>query len=123
MANELTATVSVTFNADDDPTPDVDALDITMSGRRVFKGRQSIGFAAEEAIQLGGVSGATLGVMVAKNLDSTNYLEIRSGTGAANDIIKLKPGECWAWRWGSDVTAPFAIANTGACLLSYKIFE
>lgn len=121
MANELTLSGSITFN-DTDETASVSALNVSMTGTRFIHMRKSIA-TSEEALDLGELSGATLGWFYAKNLDSTNYLEIRSGTGASNDIIKLKAGEFCLFRWGSDVTAPYAIANTAACLLEYRIYE
>lgn len=121
MANELTISGSITFN-DTDETAAVTALNASMTGTRFIHMRQSIA-TSEEALGLGELSGSTLGWFWAKNLDSTNYLEIRSGTGAGNDVIKLKAGEFCLLRWGSDVTAPFAIANTAACLLEYRIYE
>jgi len=83
------------------------------SGTKVTKHIQAIG-TSEEAIDLGEIT--TLGYFMAINLDSTNYVEIRSGTGAGNDVIRLDAnnGVCLL-RWGSDVTAPYAVANTASC--------
>jgi len=121
MANEITISGSITFNETDE-TAAVTALNASMTGTRFTHNRQSIG-TTEEALALGELSGASFGWFWAKNLDSTNYLEIRSGTGASNDIIKLKAGEFCLFRFGSDVTAPYAIANTAACLLEFRIYE
>lgn len=122
MAAELTADIAVTFNDVEDSTPSAIGLTINTVGTRYVKARQTIG-TSEEALGLGDLAGATLGVFVVKNLSLTNYVEIRSGTGAGNDIVKLLPGECWAWRWGSDVTAPYAIANTNPVLIEFRIHE
>lgn len=83
------------------------------SGSKVTKHIQTIG-TTEEAIDLGEIT--TPGYFMAVNLDNTNYVEIRSGTGASNDIIRLDAnnGLCLL-RWGSDISAPFAVANTAAC--------
>lgn len=80
---------------------------------------QNIGI-TEEALDLGELS--SLGWCVAINWDETNYLELRSATGASNDIIRVDPLAFAVFRWGSDVTAPFAIANTATCNLEYWIF-
>lgn len=122
MVEELKVDVGFRFRkgSPDEIRRFVQGLGITVSGNPRLLNVQSIGI-SEEAIALGEVS--SLGVMYAKNLDGTNYLEIRSGTGASNDVIKLKPGEAWVWRWGSDVTAPYAIANTATCLLEYALFS
>ena len=96
------------------------AKQFAVNGGRYTKNNQSIG-TTEEAIQLGEVG--TLGYAIFINRDETNYLEIRSASGAGNDIIKLKAGELAMFRFGSDVTAPYAIANTSACVLEYLIIE
>jgi hypothetical protein len=121
MANELTISGSLTWNEDESLLA-VEALLVSMTGTRYFGGIQSIGI-TEEAIQLGELSGNTLGWALFINLDSTNYLELRSGTGASNDIIKIKAGEFALFRFGSDVTAPYALANTAACRMKYRIYE
>lgn len=91
----------------------------TQSTKKYVRHLQAIGI-TEEALDLGELS--SLGWCVAMNLDETNYLELRSATGASNDIIRIDP-LCFAvFRWGSDVTAPFAIANTAACNLDYIIW-
>jgi hypothetical protein len=96
-------------------------LQANVTGDNFIHHKQLIG-TAEEALVLGEVSGG-LGWFLARNLDETNYVEIRSATGASNDIIKLLAGEFALFRWGSDVTAPFAISNTAAVLLEYFIVE
>jgi hypothetical protein len=121
MANELSVTGSITFN-DTDETASVIALNVNMTGTRFTHFRQSVAM-SEEALILGELSGATLGWCYIKNLDSTNYVEVRSGTGSSNDIIKIKAGEFALFRWGSDVTAPYAIANTAAVLIEARIYE
>ena len=64
----------------------------------------------------------SLGWAMFKNLDPTNYLEIRMATGASNDHIRIPPGKTAGPFWfGSDVTAPYAIANTAVCMLEYLI--
>jgi hypothetical protein len=88
---------------------------------RATDNKQIIGV-AEEALQLGELSGATLGYAVFVNLDSVNFVEIRVATGSTK-FIKLKPGEVACFRFGSGVTAPFAIADTAPCLLRFKIWE
>ena len=119
MANELIVAMRVWDNANADGLTQ-GSLGIDRTGIRYVRHKQLIGI-TEEVLDLGEL--ASLGVFIARNDDPTNYLEIRSGTGAGNDIHKFLPGETWAWRWGSDVTAPFAIANTAACYLTYLCFE
>lgn len=82
---------------------------------------QAIG-TSEEAIDLGEVT--SLGWIIAINLDNTNYVELRLGTGASNDMIKLPAkGGCAVFHAGSDMTAPFAIANTASCNVAFLILS
>ncbi len=90
----------------------------TITTKKYQKCKHNIG-TSEEAIKLGELT--TLGWMLFKNLDSTNYVELRDATGAANDIVKVPPLGFAIFHFGSDVTAPFAIANTAACQCEYLI--
>lgn len=122
MANEFTLNASLAY--EDSESADlllsvVDKL-VSITTKKFIHAKQSIG-TSEEAIDLGELT-APLGWAIFINRDSTNYLEIRSGSGAANDVIRLNAGEFALFRFGSDVTAPYAIANTAACQLEYAIF-
>lgn len=119
MAGEITFALRIRSNVRNIER-ELAAKGIDVSGSRLHHTVQLIG-TSEEALGLGEL--ASLGVIWAYNTDPTNYLEIRSATGSSNDIVKLLAGEQWAWRWGSDVTAPYAIANTSACYLEYMIWE
>jgi len=78
---------------------------------------QSIGFAADELLQLGDV--VTPGFAVFQNLDDTNFVEI--GVGSFTAFLKLKPGELCICRLST--TAPRAQADTGAVDLFYIIYS
>ena len=122
MANELTLSASLAYE-DSEGADEVLAIAekiASVSTKKYVKAKQNIG-TSEEAIGLGEVT--SLGFSIFINRDSTNYLELRSGTGAANDIIRINAGEFAMFRWGSDVTAPFAIANTAACQMEYMILS
>jgi hypothetical protein len=122
MANEIELGVSFSYAKNDAEFELVlSGLLATVTGNACIRHVQSIG-TTEEALDLGGLA-APLGWSAFRNLDPTNYLEVRSGTGAGNDIIKIPPLKFAVFHWGSDVTAPFAIANTAACLLDYFIAE
>lgn len=71
------------------------------------------------AIPLGGVT--SCGWAYFKNLDPTNYLTIRNGSGGA-DLAQLYPGES-AWLPLITTCVPYALANTAACLLEYLVFS
>lgn len=120
MAGEIKLTVLLKFAKSSTTTEaKVNDLAVTVTGTRFIHNRQSIG-TSEEALDLGDI--ATGGWFVAINRGATNFIEIRSGTGAT-DIIKLKAGEPCCFRMSGDATAPFAIANTAAGDLEYWLFE
>ena len=81
--------------------------------------KQSVG-TSEEALVLGEITSP--GWLFAINRDTTNYIELRVATGGAK-FAKLLPGEFCLLRLGSGATAPFAIANTAACMLQYALIS
>lgn len=116
MAAEITASGSLELdNGTITDILSVSGLRFDFSGTKFTHHVQSIG-TSEEAIDLGEIT--TLGWVMLVNRDNTNYVEVRSGAGASNDIIKLPAkGGFAVFHFGSDITAPFAIANTAACLV------
>lgn len=75
----------------------------------------------EVAIPLGSVTAP--GWAMFKNLDATNFIELRVGTGGAK-FAKLKAGEsAGPFRLGSGAQMPYAIADTGTCQLEYVIID
>lgn len=120
MANEITLNGSLSYSDSDETEVELAIEDFlaSVSTKRPFKAKMSV-TTAEVAIGLGPVT--SLGLAMFVNRDATNYLELRSATGAANDIIKILPGEFAIFRFGSDVTAPFAIANTNTCVMEYVL--
>jgi len=121
MANEISVTIKITFAKGTLPTVsrNPSALSVDMTGTQFVAGVQSIG-TVEEALDLGDMGALTLGWMYAKNLDGTNFVEIRPNTATA-DLIKLKAGEFCLFRLTSNT--PYAIADTAACELDYLIVE
>lgn len=75
---------------------------------------------SEEAMALGEVAAAKA-FCVIYNHDPTNYCEWRDATGASNDVIYIPPKSGVMFFMGSDVTAPYLIANTAATLIEYWI--
>lgn len=90
-------------------------LDVT--GDRWVHNIQSIG-TSEEAIDMGDIAAG--GFSFWWNHDATNFVTIRSGTGA-DDLVKIGPGEPALFRLTA--SAPYAIADTAACELEYVILE
>lgn len=120
MANEVELNASLTYADSEfaDEVLQVLEAKASVSTKKYVKAKVSVG-TSEEAIDLGEVT--SLGWSMFINRDATNYLELRSGTGASNDIIKIPAGMFALFHWGSDVTAPYAIAPTAACQMEYFI--
>ncbi len=94
-------------------------FDVAAAAPGYASGAPSIG-TTEEALVMQDV--ATAGWAYFRNLNATNYIQIGALASAVFvPVLKLMPGEfCWV-RLGTN--APYAKANTAACLLEYQIFE
>lgn len=118
MADEVTGIATMQF-----AKGNVSALKRTLSfsvdvsGDKYVSNVQEIG-TSEEALEVGDV--ATAGWMWGRNLDSTNFIKLRMGSGAA-DLVKVKAGEPFLFRLAGNT--PYAIADTAACDLEYTIVE
>ena len=123
MADELTVGgLTIAFAKTGSPSINLTAstLTIDVSGAQVMDNVQAVGFAAEEAILMGDVAAG--GVWFVQNLDATNFVELRSGTGAT-DFIKLLAGEWAIFRTSADASAPYAIADTAAVNVRFIRFD
>jgi len=120
MANELTIaiTLEVTLDGVTRKWPR-EEQSITVTGTRFVWHKQEVG-TSEEALELGDIS--TGGWAIMANRDSTNFVEIRSGTGGTN-LIKIKAGETCCVRLSGDASAPYAIADTAAVELEIFMLE
>lgn len=122
MASELSVgTLTISFAKSGSPSFSLvpAALSITISGDAWMDNTQTVG-TSEEAILLGDV--ATGGYWFVQNLDATNYITIRPGTGAT-DLIQVKAGEWAIFRSSSAATAPFALANTSPVQVRFLRLE
>lgn len=120
MANEGTVKCSLSFSKNGvSDSVDSGSISFNVSGTNVIHNVQSIG-TSEEALVLGD-SGAG-GYCFLLNRDTSNFVEVRQGTGAS-DLIRLKAGEVACFRLSPDATAPFAIADTAACDLEVFLIE
>lgn len=118
MANELTLNLLADFlKGDVDEEFHVSGDQVTVTGTKCLKNVQTIGTSAEQ-LYVGDMT--TPGYMICRNMDATNYLEIRDGSAGA-DVIKLKAGESACFRLAT--TNPYAIANTDSCALQYMVVE
>jgi hypothetical protein len=121
MANELTLSASFSFDKSGGDSFDerVSELTVTVTGGNAIRHVQSVG-TSEEAIVLGDVTPG--GWCFVENLDATNFVEIRSGTGAT-DLIRLKAGEFALFRMSADASAPYAIADSSSCDVLFLLME
>lgn len=120
MANEITVNGSIAYEDAEGVTQSIAQVDdvINVTTKKPYKNRQTI-TTSEVAINLGGV--ASLGWVMFKNLDETNYIEIKTGTGGTI-IGKMLAGESYGpVRLGSGITAPYAIANSSSCDMEVMI--
>ena len=90
---------------------------IDMTGGDYVHRNQTIG-TSEEALDIGDIG--TPGWCGFTNLDGTNFISLRAGSGLAN-MIKVLPGETVVFRLAT--STPYAIADTGACDSEYLILE
>lgn len=120
MASEITVTVSLTFRKGGsvdgiDPGP----VTVTMTGTNILRNRQTVGFAAEEALLLGDVPAG--GWFIGVNRDPTNYIRIRGAAGQT-PLARTRAGEPACFRIDAGAT-PTVQADTAACELDYLILE
>ncbi|SFH96726.1 hypothetical protein [Planctomicrobium piriforme] len=81
---------------------------------------QSIG-TSEEVIGFGDLG--TVGRCEIINLDGTNYVDIGPESGGAMvPMVRLKPGECHAFRLKPGITLR-GQANTAACKVQFRFYE
>lgn len=118
MANEGNLRINATFTKDSTSLSRslTDTFDV--SGTPAIINIQSIG-TSDETLTVGDVS--SLGYIVCKNRDATNYLEL--GYTSGTYFAKLKAGEICAFRAGSGLTTIHAKANTAACDLEYFLIS
>lgn len=120
MASELKLTINFSY-ADGEAKVDkaVSNLGVDVTGTVLACGVQNVD-TSEEALGLNGVTAG--GYLFLRNLDSTNYVSLRSGTGATN-VVRLKAGEVAVFRLDAAATAPFVIANTAAVDLEFALLS
>lgn len=121
MADELTISLSAAYEDAVDVSGQVDITDllVTLATARMHHTKQNVGFASEEAVNLGDVS--ALGVLILINRGPTYTINVKTGTGGTI-IATLFPqvasgasGLNWCClQVGSGITAPYVIAVTGA---------
>jgi len=121
MANEITLTISATItNGDfkDSFLPGAETISQTTLG-----GHSTVWTVgtSEEDLTVGDVG--TLGMMMIRNLDATNYVQIgKKVAGAMEASMRLRPGIPMVIQSEPGITWT-AKANTAACKVLIKIWE
>lgn len=120
MADEITVSAWLSLtNGELKFQSDTTSQSIDQAAAGMMGNVQTVGTSAE-VLLLGDIS--TPGVILVKNLDATNYVEIGAGTGGSWAAhVKVKPGETWIYRLS--VAAPSAQANTAPVKLYYALLE
>ncbi len=117
MANELTLTAALEYADSEGANIGLMVRDLIVSvaTKKYVLMKQNIGI-VEEALKLGEIT--SLGFVLFVNRDITNFVELRVATSGTK-FCKMLAGEPALLRFGSGITAPFAIADTAACQLEY----
>ena len=123
MANEITVEVALTCTNGNLVVPRKGYnISITQSSALRQATTQIVGTAAGgEAVLLGDIT--TAGCFIARNLDSTNYVElgIQNG-GTFYPLLRLNAGEAMVARFAQSIT-PYARANTANVNLDIEILS
>lgn len=121
MANEITITGKLEYADSESADLSLEVLEkaANVATKKFIHHKQNIGI-TEEALDLGELT--SLGWAIFINRDTTNFVNIKTAT-SGTIFAKILAGECAMFRFGSGVTAPFAIADTAACQLEYLIIQ
>jgi hypothetical protein len=118
MANELTLSASIKFaKGSISVSEGKSGVQLDVAGDDFVTKTQNIG-TSEEPLNLGDIS--TPGYVLMRNTDATNFVSVRSGSGAAN-LIKIPAGGIALFM--CEASAPHVIANTAAVKIEYTMIE
>lgn len=113
MANEVSASASLTISASGQGANLSGNLASDLSGSLIFENVQSIA-TSNTQVSLGGL---TANIQLAiKNLDATNYVQISLDNAQANVISRIKANGIMLVEL--ETVTLYAKANTGACLIA-----
>ncbi len=124
MADEITVSTSLSVeNGNYSFQRLITGLTFDQSAKGGQGGIQNIGFAADEAIDVGDVT--TVGWCIFRNLDDTNFVEVGIEVAATFEpMIRIEPGETALFRLSQDAGATlYAQADTAAVDLEYYLAE
>jgi hypothetical protein len=121
MADELTISMALRFLVPGEAPVELGREEgvqkIDVSGTESIRNVQTVGFAAEELLEVGDVG--TYGYFMGINRDPTNIVEMRGASGE-EDLVRFEPGELNCFRLAQDAV-PYVQATTAACRLEYVL--
>ena len=118
MANELTISAGLKFvKGNKSVSFGKSGIQLDVAGDDLTWQTQNVG-TSEEALNLGDVT--TPGYILIYNEDATNYMSVRSGTGADN-LVKVRPNAIALFE--CEASAPYVIANTAGVRIHYCLIE
>lgn len=122
MANEITLVASLAYadSEDADLLLSLDEVIKSITTKRYFRGKMSV-TTSEVAIDLGAITSLGYGLFI--NRDTTNYIELRVATGSTKFARLDHTNGLCLFKFGSGVTAPFAIADSAACQMEYLLLS
>ena len=124
MADELNVRGKIKYNAtavnQEDIAPPEIALSLDIAGDDHYNmsGIQAVGTSVE-ALDQGQVG--TIGWVLIKNLDATNFVTLNADNDEDNPTIKILPGEFALFRCG--FTALYITADTAGVDVQYWLWE
>lgn len=118
MANEIQASCSLSASKGGASVSVTGSINPTMAGDQMIQNVQIIG-TSSEALVLGDVT--TIGFLLVKNLDSTNYVEVDSATTFDNWPQKILAGEAILLK--PQTATLYGKANTAACNVQITAIE
>jgi hypothetical protein len=124
MANEITVTTQLGFTktiggASVSVSRIPASFNLTMTGNYYVYQMQNVATSAE-ALYKGDIT--TPGMLLIRNTDDTNYVEVGYDDSGFKPLVRLLPNGKWNLFYLTQAT-PQVQANTGACLIEYFLIE
>jgi len=122
MTNTATITANLAYSdgSGDIELGNTEGLAVTLTNAGFTRIRQSVG-TSEEAVTLGDATAPGYAVFI--NRDATNYIDLKVATGGAIFARLSAGGGLALLNLGSGAQAPFAAANTAACIMDILIVK
>lgn len=122
MANDLIGSAGLYYGDEEGSKIDMLLANLVLSStvKKFVRAKQSIQTGTEEPIKIGELT--SLGWAMFINRSTTGTIHLKRAVGVAA-FASLKPGEFAVFRFYSDITAPYAVAEDAVSNLDFLIFE